>query len=78
VWEVGDMAFVDTLYGHQEEVISVDCLEKERAVSCGTDKTCRLWKVAEESQLVFRGLNSSMDCLSMIDETKWIAGSQDG
>ena len=50
------MGYVETLFGHQDPVLSLDALRGETAVSVGgMDKTVRYWKVAEESQLVFRG-----------------------
>lgn len=43
-------------FGHQDSVGSIDCLMKERPITAGmNDRTIRLWKVAEESQLVFHG-----------------------
>lgn len=36
------------------EVLGVDALRAERAISCGADRTCRVWKIPEESQLIFR------------------------
>lgn len=36
------------------EVLGVDALRAERVVSCGADRTCRVWKIPEESQLIFR------------------------
>lgn len=50
------MGYVETLFGHQAPVLSLDTLMCETAVSVGgRDKTVRFWKVPEESQLVFRG-----------------------
>lgn len=47
---------METLFGHQDEVVDVAALAQERCVSVGArDRTARLWKVAEETQLVFRG-----------------------
>lgn len=47
---------METLFGHQDEVVDVAALALERCVSVGArDRTARLWKVVEESQLVFRG-----------------------
>ncbi|KAJ3491999.1 hypothetical protein NLI96_g303 [Meripilus lineatus] len=52
----GTMGYVETLFGHQAPVLSLDSLMRETAVSVGgRDKTVRFWKVPEESQLVFRG-----------------------
>jgi ribosomal RNA-processing protein 9 len=47
---------VETLFGHQDEVLDIAALAQERCISVGArDRTARLWKVVEESQLVFRG-----------------------
>ena len=43
-------------FGHQDGISSIDCLSRERPVTGGmSDRTVRLWKVLEESQLVFHG-----------------------
>lgn len=43
-------------FGHQDKITSIDALSKERCITSGSrDRTCRLWKIVEESQLVFRG-----------------------
>ncbi|KAH9909823.1 WD40 repeat-like protein [Xylariomycetidae sp. FL2044] len=57
VWSLDDgLAYVETLYGHADDVVDVDALAQERCVSVGArDRTARLWKVVEETQLVFRG-----------------------
>lgn len=50
------MGYVETLYGHQDHVLSVDALRLETCVSVGArDKTARFWKIVDETQLVFRG-----------------------
>jgi ribosomal RNA-processing protein 9 len=56
----------------------VDCLRAERVLSAGRDRTCRLWKVPEETQLVFRGHSASIDCAALITPTDFISGSEDG
>jgi WD40 repeat protein len=53
-WSLDDMAYVETLYGHQGQVLAVDALRAERALSGGADHTARVWKIADESQLIFR------------------------
>lgn len=52
----GVMGYVETLFGHQAPVTGLDSLKGDTAVSCGgRDRTCRFWKIADETQLVFRG-----------------------
>ncbi|KAH6845555.1 WD40-repeat-containing domain protein [Chaetomium sp. MPI-CAGE-AT-0009] len=56
VWSLDELAYIETLFGHQDEILDVDALAQERCVSVGArDRTARYWKVPEESQLVFRG-----------------------
>ncbi|KAK1247812.1 hypothetical protein MKX07_000700 [Trichoderma sp. CBMAI-0711] len=56
VFSLDELAYVETLFGHQDEVLDIDALAQERCISVGArDRTARLWKVAEETQLVFRG-----------------------
>lgn len=73
------MAYTETLFGHQDSVTCVDSLDRERAISGGgRDRSVRLWKVVEESQLVFNGHTSTIDCVAMINETNFVSGSEDG
>lgn len=46
---------METLYGHALPLTGLDVLRRERAVSVGEDRTLRVWKIAEESQLILRG-----------------------
>lgn len=58
IWD--ELTYVETLFGHQDEVVDVASLALERCISVGArDRTARLWKVVEETQLVFRGGGSS-------------------
>ena len=78
IWSVEDMSYIDTLFGHQAEVLSLDALRAERVLSCGADRTCRVWKVAEESQLVFRGHCLTIEAARYVTGGEWITGSADG
>jgi ribosomal RNA-processing protein 9 len=50
------MGYVETLFGHQDRIMSIDALRSETCVSVGAqDKTARYWKIVDETQLVFRG-----------------------
>jgi ribosomal RNA-processing protein 9 len=56
VWSLDDMAYIETLFGHADQIVDLDALALERCISVGArDRTARLWKVVEETQLVFRG-----------------------
>jgi ribosomal RNA-processing protein 9 len=71
--------------------MAIDTLSRERCVSVGArDKTCRLFKVIEESQLIFRGgaktktsdgksfEEESIDVVEMIDENNFLSGGNSG
>ena len=50
------LCFVLLRYGHQDEIMAVDSLNRERAVTAGgSDHSVRLWKIPEESHLIFHG-----------------------
>lgn len=78
IWSLEDMAYVDTLFGHQAEVLGLDALRSERIVSCGADRTCRVWKIPEESQLVFRGYCPTIESVAYLTGSEWVSGSADG
>ncbi|KAL1958766.1 hypothetical protein VTO42DRAFT_3885 [Malbranchea cinnamomea] len=83
----GGHAYVETLFGHQDHVISVSSMATDQCVSVGArDRTARLWKVVDETQLVFRGGSSktaqyaenSIDCVAVIPPTHFVTGSDSG
>lgn len=63
IFSCQELAYIETLFGHQDIVVGIaGGLEtsQETCVSVGArDRTARLWKVVEESQLVFRGGGSA-------------------
>ena len=44
----------------------------------GQDGSARVWKIVEESQLVFNGPQSSIDCVAMMNEEHWVTAGEDG
>eukprot|EP01032_Pedospumella_encystans_P027702 gene27702-31295_t len=77
-WDLNDMAYIETLFGHQDGVYSVDCWTKEKPLSASSDRTVRLWKVAEETHLVFRGHKSSIDNAQYLTDNSFVSAGQDG
>jgi len=79
-WDLAEMGYIETLFGHQDAVTALDCLSKARPVSCSSDRTARLWKVAEEAHLVFRagGHRAAADCLAVLTEGGFATAGQDG
>eukprot|EP00960_Hanusia_phi_P052611 761550-Hanusia_phi.AAC.11 len=78
IWNLDEMCYVETLFGHQCQINGIASLLRERCVSVGRDRTMRLWKVMEESQLIFRGHTHSIDTVAMSNEEFFCGGSQDG
>ncbi|KAK9267854.1 hypothetical protein L1049_010291 [Liquidambar formosana] len=78
IWNVEDRAYINSLFGHQSEVLAIDCLRKERVLSVGRDRSMQLWKVPEESRLVFRAPQSSLECCCFINNDEFLSGSDDG
>ena len=73
------MCYVQTLFGHQEIITSIDMLIKEKAItSGGFDSSLRLWKIAEETQLVFQGKGESIECVKYLDEQHFVSGTMNG
>ncbi|KAI1199565.1 WD40 repeat-like protein [Nemania serpens] len=68
VWNCEALAFVENLFGHADSALDVDALALERLVSVGArDRTVRLWKVPDETQLVFRASSGTGDKKKQID-----------
>ncbi|VDO64698.1 unnamed protein product [Onchocerca flexuosa] len=54
---------------------------RERLVTAGSqDRTLRLWKIPEDSHLIFNGYSTcfSIDCVALINEDHFVSGSADG
>jgi len=54
-YNLDEMMYIETLYGHQAAVTQLDCHTKERPLSVGRDRTARAWKLTEDTHLIFRG-----------------------
>lgn len=54
IWNAEDRTYINTLYGHQGEVLSMDCLRKERLLTVGHDRSMMLFKVRSKYFMGFR------------------------
>lgn len=78
-WGIGEVGYIETLFGHQSPALAVDALRKERCVSGGADGTARAWKVAEEAHSVFKCQGGgSIDAVACIDDEWFLSGGSDG
>ena len=80
LWNAKELGYVDTLFGHQADCLGVDVLRKETAVTCGRDRTARLWKWGEDKQLVFRGSAkaTSLEAVRMLTDDAFVTGDDEG
>ena len=82
------LAYIETLFGHQDHVVNVTAMSLDQAVSVGSrDRTARLWKVVDETQLVFRADShpkhetfsaGSVDCVAALPPSHFVTGSDSG
>ena len=79
-YNLDEMVQLETLYGHQLGVTSIDCYEKERPVSVGRDRTARAWKLAEDTHMIYRGGGQMQpsECVSIIKDDWFLTGHEDG
>jgi ribosomal RNA-processing protein 9 len=61
-------------------VTCIDALSRERALTGGgRDNSIRIWKIVEESQLVYNGhYNGNIDAVKLSNEENFISGGEDG
>ena len=78
IWSAGSQAYVDSLFGHQQEVLCVDTRASERCLTGGADRSVRLFKVPEETQLVFRARSMVTESCAFVSGSQWVTGDQDG
>lgn len=79
-YNLQEMMYLETLYGHQFVVSDIDCHRQERPISVGRDRTARAWKLAEDTHLIFRGgaRLPPADAVA-VTQDKWFAtGHEDG
>jgi ribosomal RNA-processing protein 9 len=81
------LAYVETLFGHQDHVSAVTAMAVDQCVSVGSrDRSARFWKVVDETQLKFLGDSSSkemyqtgsLDCVAALPPQHFVTGSDSG
>ncbi|KAK5090336.1 pre-rRNA processing protein [Lithohypha guttulata] len=81
------LAYVETLFGHQDHVAAISAVSQDLCVSVGTrDRSARWWRVVDETQLKFLGDSSrndeyqtgSLDCVAAVPPNHFVTGSDSG
>ncbi|KAH0914075.1 LOW QUALITY PROTEIN: hypothetical protein HID58_028521 [Brassica napus] len=62
-------------FGHQDEILAIDALRKERALTLGRDRTMLLHKMSETSCTIYRAPASSLESCCFINDTEYLSGS---
>lgn len=80
VWNLDEMAYNESLFGHHDSITAIDSFVRERAITCGgRDGTIRLWKIPEESHLIYlTGGDVTIDCVRFLDESHFISACDNG
>lgn len=79
VWDLPNMSYVETLFGHQTDATCMDMLQKDRIVTAGgMENMARVWKIQEGTQLLFNGTGGSIDTVKKIDSAHFVTGSDCG
>lgn len=79
VWSLDEMAYIESLFGHQAPITGIDALSRERAItSGGSDTSIRIWKIAEESQLIYNGHRGNIESVKLINEENFLSSGEDG
>ncbi|CAG0915943.1 unnamed protein product [Notodromas monacha] len=80
VWSLVEMSYIETLFGHMDSISAIDSLRKERAITAGgRDSTIRIWKIPEESQLVFNAEEGScVDVVCLMNDQHFVSGDDHG
>ena len=82
LWSLDEMAYLETLFGHQAEVCGLSSAPgaKDRCVTVGRDRSARMWKIPEQTQLVFRGHASDVneESVAMVGDSWFVTGAHDG
>ena len=71
------MAYMDSHYGHQSDILGMDAYSQDRLLSCGLDRQVIFWKVNEDSELVYKNEKHTTDTINVINNQYFITGSID-
>ena len=64
---------------YQDRIMDIDAGARERTITAGgRDRSVRVWKIVEESQLVFNVPTYSIDCVRLLNEEHWVTAGEDG
>jgi len=75
VWNIREMMYMDSHYGHQSDILGLEQYSKDRVLSCGLDRQVIFWKVNEDSELLYKNAEHNTDTLNVINNHFFTTGS---
>ena len=66
---------MDSHYGHQSDILSLDQYSKDRVISCGMDRQVIFWKINEDSELLYKNPEHHTDTLNVVNNHFFVTGS---
>ena len=71
------MAYMDSHYGHQSDILGLDSYSGDRLLTCGLDRQVIFWKISEDSELLYRNEKHTVDTINVINNQFFVTGSSD-
>jgi ribosomal RNA-processing protein 9 len=82
-WDLRQLAFMTTSYGHQERINQMQSIGVQRQMTCSDDKSVHVWHHEKSQQLVFRrpAPTQAVECVASLQQSQhqqFVSGGQDG
>jgi len=77
MWNLAERAYIDTYYGHKREALTIDSFYKDRVITGGADGQAILWKLSDETQLLYKSNCQTIDCVHTISEKYFVSSGDD-
>ena len=70
------MLYVDSMYGHTDDVNEIVSYSKQRIISVGADNQLIFYKANEDTQLLYKNTKASTSCVTVVDDEYIVTGSE--
>ena len=75
VWNIREMAYMDTHYGHTSNILGLDAYSSDRMLSCGLDRQVIFWKINEDSEMIYKNERHTADTVNVLTNHFFVTGS---
>ena len=66
VWNIREMAYMDTHYGHHSDILAIESYSRDRVFTSAMDNQVIFWKINEDSELLYLNRMHTVDTLNML------------